>query len=678
MKTKAIHLAEALNDIWRETIETEKPINSPDSAGAIQPFFQERIKNDEDFFRDLIETVPDVIFSLSPEGEITFLNSAFEMLTGWRRQDWIGRPFTELVGFKQRKKFREAFSKLTNEQLHQHMEIPIILKEGEYLTAEVTVRHQMRDGEVIRILGTARDITERKRSEEMLELQEKRIRSLYEISSEPGVEIEGQLVGTLKTGTEMLGLEIAIVGHIVDRNYTVRYCYDKFGAVTQGAQFDFDKTYHRITLAADDVVALDHLGKSKYNRENFYVEFGLESYIAVPLRINGAVFGTLNFSSPEPRQKPFTKADKDFVRLMGRWISTMIERKHAEDMLREKEELYRTLIENANDLIIETTSDGRFLYVSSNHYEILGYKPEELLGQSVFDKMHPDDSPQVLANFIQGVSNLSTGRASFRYMHKDGDWRWFESTAKPFITASGEIRAIIDSREITERKKTEDQIQKSLKEKEFLLKEIHHRVKNNLQIISSLFSLQSDYVKDKETLGLFNESQNRISTIALIHEQLYQSKNIAEIKMADYLNTLTTNLLSIFDIDRCSIDVRVETNDISVDIDTAIPCGLIINELFSNCLKHAFRPTGKTNGKVTRSGAVSIVIQTVDDQDLILSVMDDGIGFPGRIKFRNTKTLGLQLVCTLAEQLNGTIELRKEKGTAFNIKFPRMRNRGVA
>ncbi|MEQ9619413.1 MAG: PAS domain S-box protein [Deltaproteobacteria bacterium] len=677
MKSKGISITELLNDSWHETIDMGQPAASPGFDNAISPFLKEEVKDNEGFFRDLVETVPEMIFSLSPEGQITFLNSAFEKLTGWRRLEWIGRPFAELVCFEQRGKFREAFYLLENERLHQLMEISINLKNGGYLTAEVIARPRMRDGKVIRILGTARDITERKQAEEMLALQNKRIRSLYEISSEPGVGIEGQLVETLKTGTEMLGLEIAIIGHIVDRNYTVGYCYDKLGKVTQGARFDFDKTYCRLTLQADDLIALDHVGKSAYNRENFYLELGLESYIAVPLRINGVVFGTLNFSSPEPRQKPFTKADKDFVRLMGRWISTMIERKHAEDMLIEKEELYRTLVENAHDLIVETTSDGRFLYASSNHHEILGYRPEELLGQNVFDKMHPDDRPQVLEKFIQGVGALSTGRAVFRYMHKDGSWRWFESTGKPFMTAAGEIRAIIDSREITERKKTEEQIQESLEEKEFLLKEIHHRVKNNLQIISSLLSLQSDYVKDKNSLSLINESQNRISTIALVHEQLYQSRDIAEIKMADYVNTLTTNLLSIFDNDGSSIDVRVKTNDISVDIDTAISCGLIINELFSNCLKHAFRTDGTTQGKETKSGTVSIEIRTDGYQNLILSIMDDGIGFPGRLNFRKTKTLGLQLVCTLAEQLNGTIELRKQRGTAFNIKFPVTRNTGV-
>jgi PAS domain S-box-containing protein len=482
--------------------------------------------------------------------------------------------------------------------------------------------------------------------------------------------IETQLVETLKTGADMLSMEVAGVGRIAGKYCTVLYCYDEMGRVTQGLECELSKTYCKITLANDDVLAIDHVGGSEYRNEEFYRVFGFESYIGVPLRINGKIFGTLNFASLHPRKKPFTTADKDFIRLMGRWISTMIERKQAEDMLKEKEELYRTLVENAHDLILEILYDGRIMYTSSNHKEILGYKQDELLGKNVFELMHPEDRSAVMSAFIQGFGRGSARRVVYRYRHKNGEWRWFEGTGKPFRTSTGEIRAIVDTRDINERKKTEEQIQESLKRKESLLREIHHRVKNNLQVISSLLSLQSDYAKDEESLALFYESQSRISTIALIHEKLYQSRNIDEIKMLDYITDLTRNLLRVYKDLGENVHVQINAYDISIDVDQAIPCGLIINELFSNCLKHAFQyldsenPAGRTRNKV------SVEINSDSDGVLTLSVRDNGVGFPDNVDFRNTNTLGLQLVCTLTDQLKGTIELQNRNGVMFNIVFP--------
>lgn len=623
-----------------------------------------------DYFFGLLEESPDVFFSLTPEGTITYINPAIESLTGWERDMWIGRPFSDLLVSDTGDNTARNYLEFEDGRQRRVFEADIRLSGGGSISTEVSVSFSAKRGDFTGIIGSLRDNTGRELSDEAHALQEKRIRSLYEISAEPGMGIETQLVETLKTGADMLSMEVAGVGQVAGKNCTVLYCYDEMGRVTQGLECELSKTYCKITLANDDVLAIDHVGESEYRNEEFYSVFGFESYIGVPLRINGKVFGTLNFASPHPRKESFTTADKDFIRLMGRWVSTMIERKRAEDMLKEKEELYRTLVENAHDLILEILYDGRIMYASSNHKEILGYEPEELFGRNAFEFMHPDDCSAVMSAFIQGFGRGAAGRAVYRYRHKNGEWRWFEGTGKPFRTSTGEIRAIVDTREITERKKAEERIQESLRQKESLLREIHHRVKNNLQVISSLLSLQSDYAKDEESLSLFYESQNRISTIALIHEKLYQSRNIDGIKMLDYITDLTRNLLRVYKDLGGNIDVQINAYDISIDIDRAIPCGLIINELFSNCLKHAFRYSESERLSRKTRNKVSVEIYSDSDGVLILSVKDNGVGFPEGVDFRNTDTLGLQLVCTLTDQLKGTIELQNRNGTMFNIVFP--------
>jgi len=202
-------------------------------------------------------------------------------------------------------------------------------------------------------------------------------------------------------------------------------------------------------------------------------------------------------------------------------------------------------------------------------------------------------------------------------------------------------------------------LEKSLSEKEILLKEVHHRVKNNLQIISSLLNLQKSYIKDDTTLNFLNDSQNRIKTMALIYEKLYQSEDLVRIDFSEYVRSLVSHLIRSYgSADR--IKLKVDVDDVQLNIDMAIPCGLIINELVSNSLKHAF-PDGK--------GEIRVEMHR-NNGELRLVVSDNGIGMSEKIYFQKIDTLGLQLVNTLANQLSGSIKLHREEGTEFEITFP--------
>jgi two-component sensor histidine kinase/CBS-domain-containing membrane protein len=221
--------------------------------------------------------------------------------------------------------------------------------------------------------------------------------------------------------------------------------------------------------------------------------------------------------------------------------------------------------------------------------------------------------------------------------------------------------------EIQERQRIEEQLTASLREKEFLLKEIHHRVKNNLQIISSVLRLQSDYIKDERVLTLFNDSQNRIRSMALIHEKLYKSRDLLQINMDDYIHDLTAGLIPSYGALSRSVDLQIAAGEINFNIDMAIPCGLIIHELVSNALKHAFVDTGNQENIIQVS-----INQSSDNNQYVLSVSDNGIGFPADLDFRSTESLGLELVCIFTEQLDGTIELHRQQGTCFVVTFPKI------
>jgi PAS domain S-box-containing protein len=216
--------------------------------------------------------------------------------------------------------------------------------------------------------------------------------------------------------------------------------------------------------------------------------------------------------------------------------------------------------------------------------------------------------------------------------------------------------------QILERVRAEEKVLASLREKEILLKEIHHRVKNNLQIISSLLELQCEYIHDEQPLRLFRESQDRIKTMALVHERLYASADIASISVCEYLKSLTTQLVNSYMADPEYTDLKFDISDFCLGIEEAIPCGLIVNELVSNSLKHAFPE---------RSGGEIAVGCRMDNEGMVvLTVSDNGVGIPDGFDVSRTETLGMQIVYLLSRQLRGTIEVRNENGASFRIRFP--------
>ncbi|MBN2378486.1 tetratricopeptide repeat protein [candidate division WOR-3 bacterium] len=218
--------------------------------------------------------------------------------------------------------------------------------------------------------------------------------------------------------------------------------------------------------------------------------------------------------------------------------------------------------------------------------------------------------------------------------------------------------------EIVERRKVEEQIKASLEEKEVLLREVHHRVKNNLQVISSLLNLQSRYGKDKNMLRIFDQSQNRIESMALIHEKLYESEDLARIDLKEYLQKLTSSLFASYKIQSNKVALQINISDVLLGIEKAIPLALIINELISNSLQHAF-PEGK-------KGRISIDLKE-DKENYLLTLVDNGIGLPQDFDIDNSKSLGLRLVKMLVDQLQGDLNFTGKKGTEFNIKFPKLK-----
>ena len=345
-------------------------------------------------------------------------------------------------------------------------------------------------------------------------------------------------------------------------------------------------------------------------------------------------------------------------------IQDITERKKSEEVIRKSETAFRAFIETSKDWIWSTNFDGVITFSSPAVENILGYNPSEMEGKQSSDFIYTHDKKYAAErreNFIdkkEGWSNLK-----LRYVHKNGGFRILESNGLPIIEDSNVIGFRGIDRDITDRIEREKLIRKSLDEKEILLKEIHHRVKNNFQVIISLLSLQGDKVQDKHISEIFSESQNRIRSMSLVHENLYAAENYARINFIDYIDSLLRELFHFYGVSTETITLKVDVEKVEFDLATAIPLGLVINELVTNIFKYAF-PNN-------RKGIIGIVVKKHDNNETLLTIKDDGVGLPDSIDIQTSGTLGLQLVHLLAEnQLGGQVSINRSEGTEFNISIP--------
>ncbi|MEM4525821.1 MAG: histidine kinase dimerization/phosphoacceptor domain -containing protein [Methanothermobacter sp.] len=347
-----------------------------------------------------------------------------------------------------------------------------------------------------------------------------------------------------------------------------------------------------------------------------------------------------------------------FVNMVVIFLVEEIDKKRKQ--IAESEERYRLLFELSPQYILISNLDGKICDVNEHVSEFIGLEKDKLRGKSIFDLnlLLPekiDEAKDLLKIMREGgeVPPYET-----KILDPMGNERHVKIFSKP-INVNGKDLIIFVIQDLTDIKEAQKELENALEEKDLLLKEIHHRVKNNLMIISSLLSLQARYLKDKEALEIFKESENRARSMALIHERLYRSSNLKEIDMMEYLQTLARGIFSSYAPQ--GVELNFDIDKIKMDIELAIPVGLIVNELITNSFKHAF-PEGE-------KGEVSLKLKSLDGK-IFLEVSDNGVGFPEDLDWRNTESLGLQLVKSLAEQINAKVQMISDNGTTFKLIIP--------
>jgi PAS domain S-box-containing protein len=466
-----------------------------------------------------------------------------------------------------------------------------------------------------------------------------------------------QLVATLEN----------LYSHLYDR---VFYIF-----VTQGIKtflvsififfiFQFMVTRHLSTMAAyAKNLTIENLKIPLTLKERFFKRYKSDELELVTHALNSMRLNLLAEIEKHEKQKEQIKASlKEKETLLYKLEKETIEHKQVENEKKENEEKYKSLAENSQDYIMRYDDQGRHLYQNQAAYRVSGYSKEEFIGKTHeelgFDKKLCD----VWGKRITEV--FHTGKPSgeiFSWDSEEGmvylDWRVF-----PEFDKKGNVKTVLGvSRDISELKQSEAKIRASLKEKETLLHEVHHRVKNNMQVINSLLKLQSNNIEDVKAKEILKDSQSRVYAMSAIHETLHGSENLSEIDLKSYLSRITTSIFQTYSTDYQEIKLNNNVEEVPISLNQAYPIGLTINELISNSLKYAF-PNDK-------KGEISVSMKSLD-MEFALIVKDDGIGMPEDFDWKNTKSLGLKLVRTLVEnQLDGSIDMESKNGTKFTIKF---------
>jgi PAS domain S-box-containing protein len=593
---------------------------------------QQALQNQKDFLQTIIDTNPNIIYVKDQNGQYILANRRFAEHRGIPVEEVLGKTTAqlhhdaadverflaedqEILTSLQPKFIPEEFSWDQNGKIrwYQTIKTPLVAP----------------DGQVTQVLGVSTDITARKLAEDLLQQSEARLRLALDAAQ------MAKWDWNLQTG-------------MITWSYRLEQLY--------GLAFDRPEIPYETLLEKVHPDDQELVQQSMEWAIQTGEDYDLEYRIIWPDQIVRWIQSKGQIIYDKTNQPIWT---------IGLNLD-VTERKLAEEQLRQREEQLRLALDAARmgfwDRNLETEQITCSYHLQ--HLYGLDAKTTQISYQTFLEMVHPDDRDRVHQADRRAIDEQEDCYdIEFRIIRTDGNLRWVESKSQVFYDETSQpVRMMGINLDITERKQAEIQIQASLREKDVLLQEIHHRVKNNLQVISSLLDLQSQYITDPTTVELFQESQNRVKSMALVHEKLYQSQDFARINFAEYIENLTSYLFQIYIFEYNQVNLEFYIHEVNLSIDTAIPCGLIISELVSNALKYAF-PKG-------REGTIEVILTAEPEDRCHLTVKDNGVGFPPDLEFANPKSLGLQLINVLTEQLEGDLSFNLDQGTEVNISFP--------
>jgi len=569
-----------------------------------------------------------------PETRLLDVNTSWLQIFGYIREEVLGRTTVELGIWSPLNDRNLTIQQLQETGGIHDLEIKFCTKFGE-------VRDGLMNGEIIELNGECcilvmlLDITERQRADVALKQSEKKYRNLVETCQGIiwTVDIQGRFTFVNQTVKQVYGYEPQeMIGH-------------HFFEFMTSNQAQIDQEMFVRVIAGESLFQYESQCRHKDGTALY-----LSSNIIVLRDDAGNVLGT-------------TGTTLDITNF-----------KQTEAALRASQAKLSTILDSAIAVIVNfrvfANADWEYDYFSSGAETMYGYTPEELIADKNLwlSRVLPEDAETILKTAFQDILSESTTQIEYRFRHQDETIRWHSFTMFSQRNEAEDCWVVttVDT-DISVLKVTEEKLKASLQEKEALLKEVHHRVKNNLQVISSLLDFQAQHIREPLALKSFQASQSRIKSIALIHEKLYQPESFAHVNLAEYIHSLTTHLLQTYTINPENISLELRLDQVFCCLDVAIPCGLLINELVSNALKHGL--SGNSRGTIW----VELQLLGIDSEcnrpQFCIIVGNDGMQLLELPNEASLESVGFQLIYALIQQLHGKLEFQTSRGTEFKMSF---------
>ncbi|MEJ2207697.1 MAG: PAS domain S-box protein [Anaerolineae bacterium] len=613
------------------------------------------------FYRQLLETIDDVVYVVDGGGRVVYASPAIVPLLGYSPEEAVGRHFQDFVHGDDLPRAQRAFeTRLAGERVKH--EYRVVTRSGQVRWVRSTVRLiQTGDGSP-GLCGVLVDITEQHQMQEDLSLKDKAIAS--SVNAIAMADVEGRLTYVNPAFLRMWGYasEAEVLGRPAVSFWEVE-------AEAERAVHGMQRQGHWV-------------GELVARREDG-TRFDVQLSASLVSGQAGEPVGMMAFFIDVTQRN---KVEEE-LRLNNMRLDSLMELSQKAHQLSEHE-IVQVAIEEAARLTGSEIGYLHFVDPDENTLRLLTWtKKTREQCAAVYDDHYPVDRAGVWADCIRlkrPIIHNDYQVLPDRRGYPEGHVHLvrlvsvpvFEDEEAAMILGVGNKAVDYDEADVRQmllignqllrllrRKRADEQVRASLREKEVLLQEVHHRVKNNLQIISSLLDIQSQGVEEPRAQQVLQDSRNRIRAMAFVHDRLYQARDLASIDLDDYIRSVVSYLHGVYGSLAQNIALHLQIEQVPLDLDTAIPCGLIINELVSNALKYAFPPDSS-------SGDVWIEFSAQPDGQLALAVCDNGCGLAPHIDLDTTPSLGLQLVRMLSEQLRGTVHLSREGGTAFRIVFP--------
>ncbi len=660
---------------------------------------EQALSESEERYRQIVETTQEGVWILDKHFKMAFVNNRIINMFGYSYEELMEKSTEDLIFPEDLADHKAQLAEHAKGNVGQY-ERRFRRKDGSPIWMNVSATPIInQNGEFQGSVSMFTDISVRKQAEKVLEHQQMIAQMMDSLSQELlklNLDFRVTLQNAAKIVSEKSG-DLCIIRLVSDdgqfvKPVTIQHPNLKKQAeikkCLQAAHIKVDeglfsaivKTGQSMIISRGSTTELLDSIPDQY--KTMIEKHNIISGLSIPLRVQGLIIGDLTLGRSE-RQEPYSENDRIIFQEVADRIGLTIanarmyskaqqeieERRKIETEVRLSEEKYRDLFELSPDSIVLISPEGIILDCNLSTSHITGLPKEAMVGKLLYKivTMPPEMFTEYTALFNGVMAEEQILPFEIEITRHDGQKLDLELFPK-LIKKEGVLTGVqIISRNVTERKLNEQKIKDSLAEKEILLSELNHRVKNNLSSIVSILDLQKSYISDDQMVDLVTELQERVRLMALIHEQLYRSKNLNQIDFAKYLEDLTANLMRALLKGR-EILLDIHADPAQLGVATAIPCGQIVTELVTNALKYAFpdekRDLWKDSGRLIEVGFKA------EGDRFILKVSDNGIGLPAGLNFANAETLGMQLVALLANQLNGTIDFNGHPGVTVSITFP--------